>query len=59
MYVDMYVDVSVDEYLCVKMIHNTKLFIVFCTAIILYTLHTFYVLYICDLFHILLSFLRI
>jgi hypothetical protein len=42
-------------FLCVKIIHNIKGVIVFFTAIILYALHTLYVLCVYDLFHILCS----
>jgi hypothetical protein len=42
-------------FLCVKIIHNTKRGMVFCTVIILYALHTLCVLYVYDLFHIVCS----
>jgi hypothetical protein len=46
------------NFVCVKMIHDSvyKMFIVFCTLIILYTLLTLCISYVYDLFHILLSF---
>lgn len=44
-----------DELLFTKIIHNLiyKLFIIFCTVLILYTLNTWYILYFYGLFHIL------
>jgi hypothetical protein len=44
-YLNTYIFYPVSEFLCVKMVCNTvyKIFTVFCTVIILYTLHTLYI----------------